>query len=87
MKIRKEIFFYIFWAVFFLYGIDNQIFERLFFFNEVLALIGLVVVVHQLFTNHKNVVRLVQSQPIVIGVLGLLVLSVVHLIFSLEMNS
>ena len=83
MKIRKEIFFYIFWAVFFLYGIDNQIFERLFFFNEVLALIGLVVVVHQLFTNHKNVVRLVQSQPIVIGVLGLLVLSVVHLIFSL----
>lgn len=83
MKIRKQTIFYIFWTIFFLYGIDNQVFERLFFFNEVLSLIGLLVVVHQFFTNRKSFVSLVQSQPILKGVLGLLLLCIVHLIFSL----
>lgn len=83
MKVKKETIFYIFWAIFFLYGIDNQVFERLFFFNEVLSLIGLLVVAHQTFTSRKKFWNLLQSQPIIMGVLGLLLLCGVHLIFSL----
>lgn len=83
MKDKKRVVFYIFWLLFFLYGIDNQIFERLFFLNEVLSLFGFSVVVFEFFTNRNEFVSQVQKQPILKGILALLVLCLIHLVFSL----
>lgn len=83
MKSKKTIFFYLIWVVFFLYGIDNYVFERKFFFNELLSLVGIIFASY-FFVFSKEKPKLSRTSLYIFRALGmLLLLCLVHLVVSL----
>jgi hypothetical protein len=81
LKIPKSYFYNSIFVIFFLYGINNFIFERTFFFNEILSLIGFVFFLKYSFDFSNNSFYLPNSK-IYRLVLVLIGLSAIHLIIS-----
>lgn len=82
MKIHKAHIYYLILFIFFLYGINNFIFERKFFFNELLSLIGVVFFIYHSFNLSEKKFHLPHSTLYKI-ILATLCIGVVQLIVSL----
>lgn len=82
MKLSKYLYFLLF-VVFCLLGLNSYIFERSFYFNEVLAIGGASIMVYQFFLRSKKGHVRIPKSFILRCMLGLLILCIVHLFVSL----
>jgi len=83
MKINKNYISYFFLSLFLLYGLDNFIFERQFFFNEILSLLGLIFFIFKVLLNQQNGIIKVPSSPIYRLVIFIIFLGLFHLTTSI----
>lgn len=83
MKIPKSNIYYFILSLFFLYGLNNYIFERKFFFNEILSLIGILFFLVKLFPNIRQGKMFLPHSLILKLILLLLLLGFFHLTVSL----
>lgn len=79
---RSKLLFQAFWLMFFLYGINNTVFERILFFNEILALLGIGFFIKHLITERKSKQFLFRESALTQYVLLFICLGGLHLIFS-----
>ncbi|KOY87073.1 hypothetical protein AD998_13805 [bacterium 336/3] len=83
MKIHKKHIAYTILLMFFVYGLDNFIFERQFFFNEILSLLGVIFFAKEVLFKQQNGVIRIPTSPIYKLIVYTILLGCFHLLISI----
>lgn len=87
MKFKIKYIYHFLWLLLFLFGLNNHVFERQFYFNEILSLAGFVIFLYFLIANKKKNESIFPKSQIFKYVLFFIGLCVVHLIVSIPQKT